>query len=62
MPRDENTGRRKTKKEKKIRNKELTGKYNQKAVRLAEAKAKAKVTTPAEETNSQQKGNKKSKK
>lgn len=63
MPRDEDTGRRKTKKEKKHRNKELTGKYNQKAVRLAEskAKAKAKVTTP-EETNSQQKGNKKSKK
>ena len=62
MPRDENTGRRKTKKEKKIRNRELTGKYNQKAVRLAESKAKAKVTAPAEETNSQQKGNKKSKK
>ena len=61
MPRDENTGRRRTKKEKKIRNKELTGKYNQKAVRLAEAKARNKVTTP-EETNSQQKGNKKSKK
>jgi len=57
MPRDENTGRRKTKKEKKHRNKELTGKYNQKAVRLAETKARNKVTTP-EETNSQQKGKK----
>ena len=60
MPRDENTGRRRTKKEKKLRNKELTGKYNQKAVRLAESKARNKVTTP-EETNSQQKP-KKSKK
>ena len=61
MTRDENTGRRKTKKEKKHRNKELTGKYNQKAVRLAEAKAKSKLTAP-EETNEKQKGNKKSKK
>ena len=46
MPRDENTGRRRTKKEKQIRNKELSGKYNKKAVRVAEAKATNKVQSP----------------
>jgi hypothetical protein len=60
MPRDENTGRRKTKKAKELRNKELSGKYNQKAVRLAETKAKSTASVPKEEPK--QKGKKKGKK
>lgn len=58
MPRDVNTGRRRTKKEKQIRNKELSGKYNKKAVRVAEAKATNKVQSP---TSKEQKPNSKHK-
>ena len=63
MPRDEQC-RRRTKKAKKIRNNELFGKYNAKAVRTFENKTKTSVP-PSEETTStknsklQNKGSKK---